>query len=237
MDDNNFNLNNSDPSGFDNKNGFSSAEDFTSKNSYADPYNSSFGNNPGSSNQYGSGAYNPNTNYTSYNSYGSSDPGYYGQQNGYNSMNSPYGTQGGYQPYPGNPYSPYANPNAYPKQNNGDIGGLVCGIISIFIGSIVGLILGIVGAVMSSNAKKRTAMINGVPSSNSKAGFICSIIGIIWSAISILFLILAIVIAANTEPKKTKTSSNDIYNDYDYFDDYETNFQTSASITLDDFIR
>lgn len=68
------------------------------------------------------------------------------------------------------------------------IGSLVCGIISVIIGvvlgafiitPIIGLILGIVGLVMSANARKA-----GFSGGLRTAGFVLSVIGVVFNAIA-----------------------------------------------------
>ena len=92
----------------------------------------------------------------------------------YNNYNQPAGV----------PYGNYGQPPAGEEPGRGlAIGSLVCGIISIvcwFFGSFafIGLVTGIVGLILSSKAKKE-----GNESGMRKGGFVCSLIGLIGSAI------------------------------------------------------
>ncbi len=82
-----------------------------------------------------------------------------------------------------NPQGPV--PGKHPGQGAAT-GSLVCGIIAVVLaffgyGAIVSLILGIVGLVMASKAKKE-----GFSGGLRTAGFVLSIIGLVFGAIGLI---------------------------------------------------
>ena len=97
----------------------------------------------------------------------------------------PYGQQ---PPYPQQPYGPQL-PIDPPGKKESTI-GLVCGILSMVLscGIITGLVLGIVAVI---NARKAKAF--GYTGGTTTAGLILGIIGIIGSALSIIYVIFAFV--------------------------------------------
>ena len=132
---------------------------------------------------------------------GSSQNGYnngynngYQQPNGQNGYNNGYNNgyqQNGYN----NGYTQYNYNNAPVNNNDGtSVGALVCGIISLVLGCWgVGIVTGIIALVLSSKYKKAH---NGVHNGQSKAGFICGLIGVILNGICIVYYIIMFVVAA-----------------------------------------
>lgn len=132
---------------------------------------------------------------------GSSQNGYnngynngYQQPNGQNGYNNGYNNgyqQNGYN----NGYTQYNYNNAPVNNNDGtSVGALVCGIISLVLGCWgVGIVTGIIALVLSSKYKKTH---NGVHNGQSKAGFVCGLIGVILNAICIVYYIIMFVVAA-----------------------------------------
>ena len=128
---------------------------------------------------------------------GSSQNGYnngYQQPNGQNGYNNGYNNgyqQNGYN----NGYTQYNYNNAPVNNNDGtSVGALVCGIISLVLGCWgVGIVTGIIALVLSSKYKKAH---NGVHNGQSKAGFICGLIGVILNGICIVYYIIIFVVAA-----------------------------------------
>lgn len=132
---------------------------------------------------------------------GSSQNGYnngynngYQQPNGQNGYNNGYNNgyqQNGYN----NGYTQYNYNNAPVNNNDGtSVGALVCGIISLVLGCWgVGIVTGIIALVLSSKYKKTH---NGVYNGQSKAGFVCGLIGVILNAICIVYYIIIFVVAA-----------------------------------------
>ena len=128
---------------------------------------------------------------------GSSQNGYnngYQQPNGQNGYNNGYNNgyqQNGYN----NGYTQYNYNNAPVNNNDGtSVGALVCGIISLVLGCWgVGIVTGIIALVLSSKYKKTH---NGVHNGQSKAGFICGLIGVILNGICIVYYIIIFVVAA-----------------------------------------
>ena len=132
---------------------------------------------------------------------GSSQNGYnngynngYQQPNGQNGYNNGYNNgyqQNGYN----NGYTQYNYNNAPVNNNDGtSVGALVCGIISLVLGCWgVGIVTGIIALVLSSKYKKAH---NGVHNGQSKAGFVCGLIGVILNAICIVYYIIMFVVAA-----------------------------------------
>lgn len=132
---------------------------------------------------------------------GSSQNGYnngynngYQQPNGQNGYNNGYNNgyqQNGYN----NGYTQYNYNNAPVNNNDGtSVGALVCGIISLVLGCWgVGIVTGIIALVLSSKYKKAH---NGVYNGQSKAGFVCGLIGVILNAICIVYYIIIFVVAA-----------------------------------------
>lgn len=98
-----------------------------------------------------------------------------------NNMNPQMGNGASQQPNYGAPIPPVPNGNQPGK--GAAIGSLVCGIISIVFwffgwGALVGLVLGIVGLILASVSKKA-----GFEGGLRTGGFVCSLIGLIGSAI------------------------------------------------------
>ncbi len=87
---------------------------------------------------------------------------------------------------PNNSYQnnqPYVDPNAPQPGKGAATASLVLGIISIVfwffgMGAIVGLITGVIGLILASSAKK-AGFVGGLRT----AGFVCSLIGVIGSAL------------------------------------------------------
>lgn len=118
----------------------------------------------------------------------------YQQPNGQNGYNNGYNNgyqQNGYN----NGYTQYNYNNAPVNNNDGtSVGALVCGIISLVLGCWgVGIVTGIIALVLSSKYKKAH---NGVYNGQSKAGFVCGLIGVILNAICIVYYIIIFVVAA-----------------------------------------
>lgn len=120
-------------------------------------------------------------------------------QNNQNPQNQ-YPNQNQYQApnqYPNNQYGGYNPPPAVPGKSQATT-SLVLGIISIVfcwlgfatwvVGSVIALVLGIVGAVMAVKAKK---LMPPQQSGMATAGLVCSIIGIVLSAIFTICSIVA----------------------------------------------
>ena len=117
------------------------------------------------------------------------------QQNGYNNgYNNGYQQPNGQNGY-NNGYTQYNYNNAPVNNNDGtSVGALVCGIISLVLGCWgVGIVTGIIALVLSSKYKKAH---NGVYNGQSKAGFVCGLIGVILNAICIVYYIIIFVVAA-----------------------------------------
>ena len=117
------------------------------------------------------------------------------QQNGYNNgYNNGYQQPNGQNGY-NNGYTQYNYNNAPVNNNDGtSVGALVCGIISLVLGCWgVGIVTGIIALVLSSKYKKAH---NGVHNGQSKAGFICGLIGVILNGICIVYYIIIFVVAA-----------------------------------------
>lgn len=144
----------------------------------------------------------------------------------------PYGVPGQVPPpsYAQYPNNQYIYNNRVNQQNNKDVPGLILGIISIVTSGapLVGAIVGAVGMGVSSGAKKRAAS-EGLPqSTNSKAGFICSLIGLILNILVTAIFILAIVLAVlfgddSTSSKKHYYDYDDDYGYHYYYDDDDFN--------------
>ena len=128
---------------------------------------------------------------------GSSQNGYNnGYNNGYQQPNGQNGYNNGYQQNGyNNGYTQYNYNNAPVNNNDGtSVGALVCGIISLVLGCWgVGIVTGIIALVLSSKYKKAH---NGVHNGQSKAGFICGLIGVILNGICIVYYIIIFVAAA-----------------------------------------
>ena len=128
---------------------------------------------------------------------GSSQNGYNnGYNNGYQQPNGQNGYNNGYQQNGyNNGYTQYNYNNAPVNNNDGtSVGALVCGIISLVLGCWgVGIVTGIIALVLSSKYKKAH---NGVHNGQSKAGFVCGLIGVILNAICIVYYIIMFVVAA-----------------------------------------
>ena len=128
---------------------------------------------------------------------GSSQNGYNnGYNNGYQQPNGQNGYNNGYQQNGyNNGYTQYNYNNAPVNNNDGtSVGALVCGIISLVLGCWgVGIVTGIIALVLSSKYKKTH---NGVYNGQSKAGFVCGLIGVILNAICIVYYIIIFVVAA-----------------------------------------
>ena len=128
---------------------------------------------------------------------GSSQNGYNnGYNNGYQQPNGQNGYNNGYQQNGyNNGYTQYNYNNAPVNNNDGtSVGALVCGIISLVLGCWgVGIVTGIIALVLSSKYKKAH---NGVHNGQSKAGFVCGLIGVILNAICIVYYIIMFVLAA-----------------------------------------
>ena len=93
--------------------------------------------------------------------------------------------------------SPEAQGNGSQPGKGAAVASLVLGIVSIVfwvfgIGAVVGLVTGIIGLICSSNSKKQ-----GFSGGMQTAGFVCSLIGLIGSAL-IFVACLACVGAAGT---------------------------------------
>ena len=117
------------------------------------------------------------------------------QQNGYNNgYNNGYQQPNGQNGY-NNGYTQYNYNNAPVNNNDGtSVGALVCGIISLVLGcGGIGIVTGIIALVLSSKYKKAH---NGVHNGQSKAGFVCGLIGVILNAICIVYYIIMFVVAA-----------------------------------------
>jgi hypothetical protein len=101
------------------------------------------------------------------------------------------------------PHQPNAAvPPAYsppPPQPEGATGSLVCGILSLFI-PVVGLVLGIIAIVLGNRARKEP---NG---GLGTAGFVLGIIGTVLNAISVVWIIIAIVAAFTVVEHVGRTS-------------------------------
>lgn len=192
------------------------------------------------------------------NPYSSVAPTYFSQQNGnnygyndqmpnYGAPNTPpppppYGVQGqppygvpGQMPPPA--YAQYPNNNyiynnQVNQQNNKDVPGLIFGLASIVLISapFIGAILGGVGLGLSSSAKKRAASVGLPQSSNSKAGFVCSLIGLIVNIILTLFIVATIVLAVvfGTDESSSKSHGKNYQDNYGYHYYYDDD-------DLDDF--
>ena len=121
------------------------------------------------------------------NNYGAPQSDPFASQNNYGTpVQDPYGNYG--QP-------PYGAPQGPEPGKGAAIGSLVCGIISIVfwffgLGAIVGIILGIVGLILASASKKQ-GFVGGLRT----GGFVCSLIGLIVSAI---ILVSCIAVTACT---------------------------------------
>lgn len=99
--------------------------------------------------------------------------------------------------YPNNQYGGYNPPPVVPGKSQATT-SLVLGIISIVfcwlgfatwvVGSVIALVLGIVGAIMAVKAKK---LLPPQQSGMATAGLVCSIIGIVLSAIFTICSIVA----------------------------------------------
>ena len=92
---------------------------------------------------------------------------------------------------------PPQQPPSAPKDNKSVI-ILVLGIVSIVLGGIIGLPAGIVGFLMANKMKKE----QGTLDSKANAGFICSIIGMAWSAIALVICVCycSVLVCATTVP-------------------------------------
>lgn len=161
----------------------------SSQNGYNNGYNNGY-QQPNGQNGYNNG-YNNGYQQNGYNN------GYnngYQQPNGQNGYNNGYNNgyqQNGYN----NGYTQYNYNNAPVNNNDGtSVGALVCGIISLVLGCWgVGIVTGIIALVLSSKYKKAH---NGVHNGQSKAGFICGLIGVILNGICIVYYIIMFVVAA-----------------------------------------
>lgn len=119
------------------------------------------------------------------------------QQNQQNQYQNPQNQYQAPNQYPNNQYGGYNPPPVVPGKSQATT-SLVLGIISIVfcwlgfatwvVGSVVALVLGIVGAIMAVKAKK---LLPPQQSGMATAGLICSIIGIVLSAIFTICSIVA----------------------------------------------
>lgn len=88
----------------------------------------------------------------------------------------------------------YQQPQQTPG-NGAGIASMVCGILSIvfcWCYGVIGLILGIIALVMYGKCKEAN---NGVPTGMAKAGLACGVVGVICSALMIIYFIFVIVVA------------------------------------------
>lgn len=120
----------------------------------------------------------------------------YDGQNMYNSQGNMYGNQNmyGQQPYQnGYPMqSPYGGSGIPDPGQGKGIAAMVLGICSIILCwtyGIVGLICGIIGFIMAKQSKEQSG---GVQNQFAKAGSICSIIGMVLSALMLLYCIFVV---------------------------------------------
>lgn len=104
----------------------------------------------------------------------------------------------------------YTPPNMYgqPYQNvtptpnvpgqGAAIASMVCGILSIvfcWCYGILGLVLGIVGMALSGKSKRDAG---GISNGMAKTGFICGLIGTIFGALFLIYIIFVIFIMHET---------------------------------------
>ena len=129
--------------------------------------------------------YNPNQQYNQTQQYGYPQNNQYGQQ---------------YPQYPQYPQYNYNYNNTQTSTGNEAL-PLILGIVSIVLSGtgMFSLIAGIIGIIFALSAKKKAAAIGIQPSSTVTAGLICSIIGVILSALITLFSILLLIVAFNTD--------------------------------------
>ena len=167
---------------------------------------------------------------------------YYGNNNqmpNYGAPNTPpppppYGVPGQMPPpaYAQYPNNNYIYNNQVNQQNNKDVPGLIFGIASIVLTSapLIGAVLGGIGIGLSSSAKKKAESIGLPQSSNSKAGFVCSLIGLILNIIMTLIFVAAIVLSVvfGTDESSGKSHDKDDRDDYGYHYYYDDD-------DLDDF--
>ncbi len=95
------------------------------------------------------------------------------------------------------PQAPPPGPPMAPPELPGATAGLVLGICSIvFSGPIIGLILGFIGFQKTRGARKVAEMNPGIYSNAgvAQAGYVCSIIGLILGALSLLSVCAGIII-------------------------------------------
>ena len=198
------------------------AQPYTPQPNPPQPYGSQpYNPQPNPPQPYGSQPYNPQPN----------PPQPYGAQP-YNPQpfnqpgNPPYNAPGqpspAYAQYPNNQY--IYNKNVA-QTNNNDSAGLILGVISIVACSVpvIGGVLGGLGLGLSSGAKKKSAQLGLPESSNAKAGFICSLIGLIINIVVTLFLIVCIVLGVlfGDYSSSSKYNDDDGWNGYHYYDDYD----------------
>ena len=121
------------------------------------------------------------------------------------------------------------------------IASLVLGIISVVtwflgIGAIIGLITGIIGLICASSAKKAGFM-GGIRT----GGFVCSIIGVIGSAIVLVACVACVGVLGSTVPATSKIASDEITSAIesvvDNSENEDKNTKTSSDLkeTLDDY--
>lgn len=111
----------------------------------------------------------------------------YDGQNMYNYQSNMYGQQ----PYQ-NGYPPYGGSRMPDPGQGKGIASMVLGICSIlfcFLYGIVGLVCGIVGFILAKQSKELSG---GVQNPFAKAGYVCSIIGIILSALMLLYVVFVV---------------------------------------------
>lgn len=181
------------------------------QNSYDNSYNDQSQNDNSYDNtSYNNNGYNNNGYNNSYDNQGGynqgnpyQDNGYWNQgpyqNNGYGNQDGPYQNSNwynnGYQNDGNQGYSPYNNPQQ-PRTDGRSIASLVLGILSLLGGCSVfgGLVMGIIGLVLGIRA--RSAHMPPDPQTKGDtsyhlavAGIVCSIIGIIFSALTIVMII------------------------------------------------
>lgn len=152
------------------------------------------GTNSGGYNQTNTG----NTYQNQQSPYQNQQSSYQNQQTPYQNQQSPYQNQqyqqSPYQPYQNrqSPYrqqSPYGPNNPDPGQGKG-VAAMVLGICSILTCScygIVGLVTGIIGLYLAKQSKECSG---GFENGFAKAGRICSLVGVILSALMIVYLVI-----------------------------------------------
>ncbi len=80
------------------------------------------------------------------------------------------------------------------KSNGFSISSMACGIVSVVFPGALGILLGIVALVMRAVYKNRNG---GNDNSETKAGFITGIIGIILSVVVFIMIIVLACVGAN----------------------------------------